>query len=151
MELKKRLLIIAILLAIVAAFIVWFNSSPRLLPITEESSFELSPDSKFPNWFSIPEGYTRKDVTVKIFYYSPPPLFKYNFKSLLIGPPPANKTLARKIGTVRWHPSMSTKQLHPSFHIINVDGKQELVEHKKMEPVFYISDDPTMRRALESQ
>ncbi len=151
MDLKRRLISIAILVAAMAAFIVWFNSSPHLLPMDEESSFELSPDSSFPNWFSIPEGYTRKDVTVKIFYYSPPPLFKYNFKTYLIGPPPANTVLAIKIGTVRWHPSMSTKQLHPSFHIINVDGKQELVEHKKMEPVFYISDDPAMRRALESR
>jgi hypothetical protein len=34
---------------------------------------------------------------------------------------------------------------YPSYEPITVDGTTEMIEHKKMEPVFYITDDPAVR------
>ena len=37
---------------------------------------------------------------------------------------------------------------YPSYEVVTVDGITEVVEHRRMEPVFYISDDPALHHAL---
>jgi hypothetical protein len=37
-----------------------------------ESRFELAPDSRLPNWFTLPENLSRADVTVRMSYYIEP-------------------------------------------------------------------------------
>jgi len=34
---------------------------------------------------------------------------------------------------------------YPTYILITVDGTSEVIEHKKMEPIFYISDDPSLK------
>lgn len=89
-------------------------------------------------------------MTVEIIYYVPW-FGKTNLTTILIGPPPNNQKLDKKYGNVEWHP-ISKKNLesgtnhYPSFHIASVDGVIELIEHKIMEPIFYISDDPKLMK-----
>ena len=37
---------------------------------------------------------------------------------------------------------------YPAYEVIAIDGITEIVEHRKMEPIFYLSDDPAIRRSL---
>jgi len=34
---------------------------------------------------------------------------------------------------------------YPSYVVVVVNGKTEIIEHRKMEPIFYINDDPAVR------
>ncbi len=35
---------------------------------------------------------------------------------------------------------------YPAYELITVNGTTEVIEHRKMEPIFYISDDPAVRK-----
>ena len=118
-----------------------------------ESNFDLSDESRYPKWFNIPQGYERKDLSVRIYYYAQP-FGETNFRTVLIGPPPENRILQKKFGTSEWHPVTKAKidaglDHYPSYHIVRVDGMAELVEHRKMEPIFYISDDAELKKAIQ--
>jgi len=34
---------------------------------------------------------------------------------------------------------------YPSYEIITVGGITEIIEHRKMEPIFYVTDDPEVK------
>jgi hypothetical protein len=140
----KIYFIIALVFVLLIGFaVVCFHPSIGFLP---ESNFSLSPDSRLPKWFSIPPGYSRKDVTVEIYYYVPPPFIRSNFKAILIGPSPENKVLAKKIGIMRDHPNYANERFkYPTYNIAVVDEIKEIIEHRQPEPIFYISDDPRLR------
>ena len=38
---------------------------------------------------------------------------------------------------------------YPSYEVITVDGITEIIEHRKMEPIFYVTDDPAIWKELE--
>jgi hypothetical protein len=37
---------------------------------------------------------------------------------------------------------------YPSYEIVSIGGVTEIIEHRKMEPIFYVSDDPAVRAEL---
>ena len=37
---------------------------------------------------------------------------------------------------------------YPSYEVITANGITEVIEHRQMEPVFYISDDPRVKEQL---
>jgi hypothetical protein len=148
---KTKKIIAALILPVTFFFFAIWSASTPWIGWLPESVFTLSTDSRFPNWFTIPPGYDRKDLTVKIYYYAPPPLMISNFKSILLGPPPEYKQLEKKIGTVQWHPATKSYSDYPSYHIVRVGKTVELIEHKKMEPIFYISDDGAMKQVITRQ
>jgi hypothetical protein len=37
---------------------------------------------------------------------------------------------------------------YPSYQVISVNGITDVIEHRRMEPVFYLSDDPAVWREL---
>jgi hypothetical protein len=128
---------------IVICFHPWIGIFP-------ESTFTLAAESRLPKWFSIPSGYTRNDVTVEIYYYVPPPFIRKNFKAILISPPPENKTLLTKIGIKHKHQNyVNDRYQYPTYNVASVDGIEEIIEHKKGEPIFYISDDPKLVSGLK--
>ena len=147
MNAKFKPIIYTILGIIVAAYsFFWALGNPSLVGLSLESSFELSPESRFPRWFSIPQGFNRKDLTVKIYYYSPIPPYTYDIKTELLGPSPEFCLLDRKTGKHRWHPDSERRgyQSNPGYVIASVNGIKEVIEHKAMGPIFYISDDPKL-------
>jgi hypothetical protein len=46
------------------------------------------------------------------------------------------------------HPPQGFPPGYPAYEVITVNGMTEIIEHKKMEPIFYINDDPTVRKEL---
>lgn len=39
---------------------------------------------------------------------------------------------------------------YPAYEAITVNGITEIIEHRKMEPIFYVTDDPTVWKQYES-
>jgi hypothetical protein len=46
------------------------------------------------------------------------------------------------------HPPLGFPAGYPSYEIITVNGITEIIEHRKMEPIFYITDDPAVWKEL---
>jgi hypothetical protein len=106
-----------------------------------ESTFELSPDSRLPKWFTVPPGMSRRDLTVTMSYYSnlnaPDATFElYDLHK---------RRLAKVSGTVR---NSTPPPRYPSYAVITVNGIVDVVEHRRMEPVFYVTDKPDVWRQL---
>jgi hypothetical protein len=40
------------------------------------------------------------------------------------------------------------KRSHPGYVVITVNGVSEIIEHKKMEPLFYISNKEAVQRTI---
>ncbi len=122
-----------------------------------ESQFTLSPDSRIPKWFSLPAGYSRDDVTVKLTYYTPSVNVDNAVLELL---DKKGTTLSKVAGESCWHPIMEKKKnkyggfdadSYPHYGYIRANGIVEVVEHIQG-PTFRVSDDPILLKgALESK
>ena len=112
-----------------------------------ESNFEIAKESRLPKWFAIPAGMTRADLTVTLDYYVVPE------RSVLTLYDKNGKKLSVKEGK-RYGGYVSPKELknpppgfpkgYPAYEIITVDGVIDIVEHRLMEPIFYMTDDPAI-------
>lgn len=115
-----------------------------------ESFFELSSQSRLPKWFTLPDGLTRSDVTVKMTYYIKSSGGTASFTLL----DKKRHTLAEMNGSVKGlepiqlNNSSASSSGYPSYEIITVNGITEVIEHRRMEPVFYITDDSAVLNEL---
>jgi len=109
-----------------------------------ESTFTLDGDSRLPRWFTLPPELTRRDVSVTLTYYTWGPA-KFTLKDW------KGKKLAVISGK-----EQSSSPLHltgnhgfyPAYEVISANGITEIIEHRKPEPIFYVSDDPVVREEL---
>jgi hypothetical protein len=115
-----------------------------------ESQFTLASESRLPVWFSLPEGLQRGDVEVILEYYSP--LSGTEAAATLTLRSRQGGTLAQVEATQRGtHPLTvgpypETGPLpYPRYQVLTANGKSDLIEHRRMEPVFYVSDDAELR------
>jgi hypothetical protein len=46
------------------------------------------------------------------------------------------------------HPPQDFPPGYPAYEIITVNGIADIVEHRKMEPIFYMTDDPAIWKEL---
>ena len=46
------------------------------------------------------------------------------------------------------HPPPGFPPGYPAYEVIIVNGTTEIIEHRKMEPIFYITDDPAVWKEL---
>jgi hypothetical protein len=46
------------------------------------------------------------------------------------------------------HPPLAFPPGYPSYSVITVNGITEIIEHRKPEPIFYITDDPAVWKEL---
>ena len=103
-----------------------------------ESMFELAPESRLPRWFTLPKGLSRADVTVSMYCY--------------VGPLGRSSTfwLLDKHGNALAKVHAVTEGLKPhylgteAYEIETTNGITEVIEFKQMEPIFYVSDGPSM-------
>jgi hypothetical protein len=140
-------IILPSLIAIVLLTVAGCDSLP-------ESSFELANESRLPIWFHLPQGLSRADVSVTMNYYIKPTGSSATF----VLHDKDNHILGKVTGTLRGSTSVSAQGTpqsgtpgYPSFEVITAEGVSEVIEHKQMEPKFYITDDPAVLRAVTDQ
>jgi hypothetical protein len=141
-ELNKRLKSFAIALPI----------SLSLLGCVE-SKFELASDSRLPKWFSLPSEMTRSEVSVVLTHFT-------SGTSNITLVDRREKTISTIQAQNCWHPDSLKKRnssggydsnSYPLFTYIQANGMLEVLEYRKMEPIFRVSDDPALRKgALEA-
>ena len=106
-----------------------------------ESNLELAPESRLPRWFEVPEGLTRKDVSVTISYWT-----DGQAEVSLIGPSPKHIVIAEVIGTSRWHPLTEQRgySKYPTYSYIKVGNIEELIVHRWPGNILHIEDYPAV-------
>jgi hypothetical protein len=117
-----------------------------------ESTFDLSSDSRLPEWFSLPSGLSRGDVSVKLTYLAPS---RSSDDAVLELRRKDGVLLSKVTGQFCWHPAMESMKnkyggfdpgLQVRFAYIRAGGKIEVVEHTSG-PVFRINEQPALRKA----
>lgn len=116
-----------------------------------ESTFELARESRLPKWITLPPGLTRADVSITMSYYVRP----WGSSATFILKDTKGQILEKVDGKVRGleplqlkHPPPGFPPGYPSYELITVNGVTEIIEHRKPEPIFYITDDPAVRKEL---
>jgi hypothetical protein len=113
-----------------------------------ESSFQLSEESRLPYWFPIPEGEDRNDFSVQMDLHSTfsggKAVFKLSRKGKLLN-------VKKYVVTTDEQPSIRSMQLktppkgspkgYPRYKVVNINGVTDVIELRKMEPTFYMTDD----------
>jgi hypothetical protein len=108
-----------------------------------EASFDLAPSSRLPTWFTIPPGLSRSDVAVTMDYYSSPYKATFTLRNARTG-----WRITKVDGTPKGFEPLTLDHAHrppyqyPLYEIITVGRQTEVIEHRKMEPLFYVTDDP---------
>jgi hypothetical protein len=109
-----------------------------------EATFELASSSRLPRCLTPPAGLSRSDVSVTLSYYVSPlrrsaTLTLYDAK---------RRKLATVSGTLRDTAPSTLKTPRPGFpsgypayEVLSANGTTDVLEHRAMEPVFYLTDD----------
>jgi hypothetical protein len=121
-----------------------------------ESEFNLSPDSPLPAWYpKLPDGYKREDVTIRMQYYTP--LFHVD-DTVFIVESGWWRTLYKGTGKSEHHPKYWAwaqkdwpARANPGYVNVTIDGKTEIIEHKKMEPIFHISNEEAVKQTMGAE
>ena len=116
-----------------------------------ESTFELARESRLPKWISLPPGLTRSDVSLTMNYYVKP----WGRSTTFILRDRKGQILTKLDGKVKGSEPVRLKHSlpgvppgYPSYEVITVEDMTEVIEHRKMEPIFYVTDDPVVRKEL---
>jgi hypothetical protein len=116
-----------------------------------ESTFELASESRLPKWITLPPGLTRADVSITMNYYSNPwgrdSLFMLQDKKGQLRTKVYGKTRGLGPNYLK-HPPPGFPPGYPSYEVITVNGITDIIEHRKPEPIFYVTDDPAVWKEL---
>lgn len=116
-----------------------------------EASFELAPESRLPYWFTAPEGVARDQLRVKMDYYSTFSGGKYVFRfyekgrffkldKVVVDLDTSHKNHRLQLNGQ----SARSTNSYPAYRAMLVNGVVDIFEHKQMEPLFYMTDDPAV-------
>jgi hypothetical protein len=115
-----------------------------------ESSFTLSPESRLPKWFAS-TGVPRAEATVTMDYWGGP----IGSTATFILRDGRGRRVARIVGQLQGTEPLSLTPRgptgpipYPMYEVITVDGVIDVIEHRRMEDVFYVTDDPEVRAKL---
>jgi hypothetical protein len=117
-----------------------------------ESSFVLSPESRLPKWLKVSPKISRTDLKVTMDYYSTFSGGEYIFKLYQEGSFFRVQKITVDIADVK---NIALKGLsqsqtdYPKYYTVTVNGITDIVEYKKMEPIFYMVDDPAIWKELD--
>jgi hypothetical protein len=116
-----------------------------------ESTFELASESRLPKWNTLPPGLTRADVSITMSYYVMP----WGRSATFILQDAKGKIRTKVNGKTRGlgpnqlkHPPPGFPPGYPAYEVITVNGITEIIEHRKPEAKFYITDDPAVSKEL---
>ena len=116
-----------------------------------EAILSLSDKSRFPRWITLPECKNRNDFFVKMEWHSTLTdgkiIFKLYEKGSLFAFREYDVTTDTKnnIRSLQL-PSQygDTSKIFPKYIMITINGIKDIVEQRKMEPIFYMTDDPSV-------
>lgn len=115
-----------------------------------ESTFQLAKESRLPRWFVIPPGLARTDVSIEMSYYNVlwgnDVTFVLKDKVKKVVREANGKEICKEPFRLK-NPPQGFPSGYPIYEPVSVGGTTEMIEHKKMEPVFYITDDPAVWKA----
>ena len=118
-----------------------------------ESTFQLASESRLPKWITLPPRLTRADVSITMSYYSG----SSGWTAVFVLRDSKGKLLEKAYSKVRCskpfqlkNPPQGFPPGYPAYEEITVKGTTEMIEHRKMEPVFYISDDPAVWKEYQA-
>ena len=116
-----------------------------------ESRFDLPQDNRLPVWFSLPPGLKRSDVAVQMDYWNAPG----NRTATVTLRRVSGGTIDSVVATMRGSKPLSVPPLvpgppsrYPGYEVLTARGQSEVVEHRRMEPWFFICDDPVVKQQL---
>lgn len=117
-----------------------------------ESSFVLSPESRLPKWLEPPANVPRSELIVTMDCYSSG---KDVFKMKRRGHPFFQKKLAVYSGENDSSVVLIGQEArpyrpfeYPRYRVVTANGVTDIIEHRAMEPVFYMVDDPEVWKKL---
>ena len=123
-----------------------------MLGACSEGTFELAKESRLPKWFNLPQGSTRTDVTVTMDTYLYP-----SEKSVFTLRGRGGVTVS-VVTTHRLNGYDQPKRLrnppsgypagYPSYEVLTSGGKVDIVEFRRMEPIFHTTDDASVWNEL---
>jgi hypothetical protein len=138
---KFLLLFVALTVAGSAIGCEWFT----------ESTFELASESRLPTWITLPPGLSRADVSITMSYYVMP----WGSSATFLLKDTKGQIQTKVYGKMKGseplhlrHPPHGFPPGYPSYEVITVNGVTEIIEHRKPEPIFYITDDPVVWKEL---
>jgi hypothetical protein len=139
-----KFLLLLVVLTITGAVIVgreWFP----------ESTFELSSQSRLPKWIILPPELTRADVSITMTYY----IWPWDSSATFILQDTKGKIRTKVNCKMKGseplqliHPPPGFPPGYPAYEVITANGITEIIEHRKPEPIFYITDDSAVRKEL---
>ena len=116
-----------------------------------ESTFDLASESRLPKWITLPPGLTRADVSITMSYYVKP----WGRTSTFVLKDSKGQVRTKLYGKDRGlgpnllkHPPPGFPPGYPAYEVITVNGITDIIEHRKPEPIFYITDDPAVWKEL---
>ena len=115
-----------------------------------ESNFNLSPDSRLPKWFDVPEGMSRDKLNVTVDYYINSDGGEAVFK-LYNGNMTRLKKVKGKTGLYPLqlkNPPSGSPEGYPMYEIVIVDGVKDIIEHRDRNNVFHMVDSPVVWEEL---
>ena len=115
-----------------------------------ESNFNLSPESRLPKWFEVPEGMSRDKLNVTMDYYikseGGEAVFKlYDMNGSRL------KKVKGKTGLYPLelkNPPIGSQEGYPMYEIVIVDGIMDIVEHRDRNNIFHMVDSPEVWEEL---
>jgi hypothetical protein len=131
---------------LLSAAVILLGSSTIGCEYLPESTFQLASESRLPKWITLPPGMIRADVSITMSYYIVP----WGSRSVFLLQDAKGKTLEKVYGKEKCalfypkDPPPGFPPGYPAYQEVTVDDTTELIEHRKMEPVFYVTDDPAV-------
>lgn len=102
-----------------------------------ESTFMLDGDSRLPRWFTLPPGLARRDVSVTLNYYTWGPA-KFILKDWK----------GKKVAEIKAKEECQLLAGNRGYVFVAVAGRTEVIEHKGLDDLFYLNDDPAVMKQL---
>jgi hypothetical protein len=116
-----------------------------------ESTFTLASESRLPKWITLPPGLTRADVSITMSYY----VNSWGRSATFILRDKKEQILAKVKGKMKGleplqlkNPPKGFDPNYPAYEVITVNGITDVIEHRKPEPIFYVTDDPAVMKEL---
>jgi hypothetical protein len=117
-----------------------------------ESTFQLASESRLPKWVTLPPELTRANASLTMNYRVVP----WRSAQFILGDKNGH-ILKKENGKMRCgapfeleNPPQGFPSGYPAYEAITVHGITEIIEHKKMEPIFYVTDDTAVWKQYES-